>query len=105
MGELVFLRSGKLGNALKEAKPKIAWADIAQKIRVKGLVLNLKRARSPRAHRPAPFRAVPLWQSRVCPGCALPHRRWVEPYWRYSFAKMAAPNKIMFTKAMNATVT
>ena len=44
MGELVFLCSGKLGNALKEAKPKIAWADIAQKIRVKGLVLNLKRA-------------------------------------------------------------
>ena len=34
MGELVFLCSGKLSNALKEAKFKIAWADIAQEIRV-----------------------------------------------------------------------
>jgi hypothetical protein len=34
MGKLVFLCSGKLGNTLKEAKLKIAWADIAQEIRV-----------------------------------------------------------------------
>jgi hypothetical protein len=34
MGELVFLCGGKLGNALKEVKLKIAWADIAQEIRV-----------------------------------------------------------------------
>jgi hypothetical protein len=34
MGKLVFLCSGKLGNALKEAKLKIAWADIAEEIRV-----------------------------------------------------------------------
>jgi hypothetical protein len=103
MGKLVFLCNDKLGNALKEAKLKIAWADIAQEIRVYGLVLGLKRADQHALA--APHRFVHFRCGKVAFVHGAPPGSRVEPYVRYSFAKMADANKIMLTKAMNATVT